>query len=552
MTVVRRLNDDSVTSRPARGSVRDVATGVSRIARGLVPLRRATPRRLVRIAGSISSYGLTLGGLARVASIRDGRDVVLVDRAGPVTADQLDRWSATVAGELTRRELVAPGGRLGVLCRSGRGFLIAAVAASRIGADVVLLHPSYRSDELRDVIRAQDLRIVVHDEELSDLLAAAGFRGRGILADASAPGLLSLPSMAALPQVDVPAPVRPGRIVLLSSGRGGRPRGAYRSPPGASSSQPVTSMLRRLDTRRGSPLMILPPLHHPLGVGFMTVALGLGCRTVVRPRFDPAETLALLEEHAVETLVTLPRMLLRLTEELGDRPPPPSLRAIVSGGGPLHPSLWRRATDAFGPVVHNVYGSVGTGWCALATPTELATAPGTIGRPAAGVEISIVGDDGEPAPVGVLGRVLVSSPAAALNRTDVHARHGQPVDTRDIGHRDHHGRLFVDARAGNVIVVDDQRIAPSAVEDTLLDHPAVADAAVAGQSGRRPGDPADARIVARVVLRAKRDQAGDADAVVEELRARLAERFGAAGSAAEVRIVSAIALTDTGQPLPLD
>lgn len=530
--------------------MRDVATGASRIARGLVPLRRATPRRLVRIAGSISAYGLTLAGMARVASIRDGRDVVLVDRAGPVTADQLDRWSATVAGELYRRELVVPGGRLGVLCRSGRGFVIASVAALRIGADVVLLHPSYRSNELGEVIRTQDLRIIVHDDELGDLLAAAGFRGRTVLADATAPGLLSLPSMAALPQVDVPAPMRPGRIVLLSSGRGGRPRSAYRSPPGASSSLPVTSMLRRLDIRRGSPLMILPPLHHPLGVGFMTVALGLGCRTVVRPRFDPAETLALLEEHAVETLVTLPRMLLRLAEELGDRPSPPSLRTIVSGGGPLLPSVWRRATHAFGPIVHNVYGSVSAGWCALATPADLAAAPGTIGRPAAGVEISIVDDDGAPAAAGVVGRVLVSSPAAALTRAETPSRHGQRVDTLDVGHRDESGRLFVDARAGNMIAVDGQRIPPAAVEDVLLEHCAVADAAVARRSGRRPGE-SGSGIAARVVVRPTADP-GEREMVVEQLHERLAERFGAAGTAAELRVVSAIPLTDTGQPLLTD
>ena len=125
----------------------------------------------------MSTYGLTLAGLCRIAATRHGRDVVLIDDAGPVTAEQLDRWSATVAGEFANRGIVVSGGKLGVLARSGRGMVVATIAANRLGADAVLLHPAFSATQLAELLRVEELRAVVHDDEFGDLLAAARFRG---------------------------------------------------------------------------------------------------------------------------------------------------------------------------------------------------------------------------------------------------------------------------------------------------------------------------------------------------------------------------------------
>ena len=524
---------------PPWSSLADVAAGSARLTRGLVPLRRATPRRLVRMARGLSAHGLTLAGLARLAAIRDGRDVVLVDAAGPVTADQLDRWSSTVAGELVRREILAAGSRLGVLCRGGRGFAVAAIAGSRVGADVVLLHTGYSANTLADVLRIEEVRAVVHDEEFGDLLGAARFRGTTIIADGAAPGVLSLRGMQALPQADAPAPAHPGQLVVLTSGTSGRPRHAHRRPAGPAAAIPVTSLFRRLAIRRRSPMLILPPLFHGYGVGSFAVALGLGCPAIVVARFDADDALRLVDEHAVETLVVVPSMLHRLGEALGDRPPPPSLRAIVSASAPLHPTVWRRAVAAFGPIVHNVYGSTEAGWCTLARPEDLAAAPGTIGRPAVGIQVHIVDERGLAAPPHTVGRVVVGSPLLddGADAGAVLRRRGGFVDTGDLGHVDEHGRYFVDGRADDMIVSGGEQVFTAAVEDVLLGHPGVADALVVGELDEDLGP----GLVAHVVVRAGHAPSED------DLAAHLADTLGAAAQPRRFRFVTAIATNDVGK-----
>lgn len=509
----------------------DVVGGATRLTRGLVPWRRATPRRLTRIARDVSTHWLTLAGLARVAAIRNGPDVVVIDGAGPVTAEQLDRWSATVAGELVHRGIIVPGGKLGVLCRNGRGLVVAVIAATRLGADAVVLHPGFESSQLAELLRVEDLRAVVHDEEFGDVLAAARYRGTSILADTTAPGVHSLRSMQALPQAELARPSRPGRVVVVTAGLSGRPRVARRVGTSANAGIPLTTLVRRLDLPRGAPMLIMAPLQQAFGLQFFALALGLGCPAVIVDRPDAARALAVIDEHRVATLVATPAGLAAIAEELGDRPAPASLASVVVGGGPLLASRWRRAVSRLGPIIHHIYGSAETGWCTVATPDDLTAAPGTVGRPAAGIELRIVDDEGRPVPVGGVGRLLVRSPMVA----DGAGNGDGAVDTGDLAHRDEAGRYFIDGRLAERIQRDGVDVFADAIEDALLAHPAVADAMV---SARPDGSDLTAEVIVR---------SGLEEPTGEELAQLVGERLGPAPVPDAVRIVTAIATSETGR-----
>lgn len=326
------------------------------LVRGLVPLRRATPRRLARLARIAVTHGRTVAGLAAAAAIRDGRAVGLVDGDGALTYDQLDRRAATVAGELHGRGVLHAGHHVGVLCRNGRGLIVAVLAASRLGADIVLLSPDIDSASLAAALREEDLHVVVHDEEFTGALAAARFRGTSIVADRSTPAQLNVRDLELLPQATAPLPDRPGRIVVRTR------------PPGwdVTASQPMSVrteiapdvLARRLPVERGSRVLILAPLAEPEGLASWAAAMVQECPVIVAGGADAAEALRLVDEHRVDTIVADDEALGRIITALGDRPGPTSIHTVVVCGA-QRSGLRPRLVDAFGPTVRIVARTVG-------------------------------------------------------------------------------------------------------------------------------------------------------------------------------------------------
>jgi len=252
------------------------------LVRGFVPLRRATPRRLARLALISKRHGRTVAGLVAAAAIRDGRAVALEDDDGALTYEQLDTRAATVAGELHRRGVLHAGHRVGVLCHNGRGLVVTMLAASRLGADVVMLAPTADGAAVAAALHEEHLHVVAADETFVETLAAARFRGTTILTDRSAPGQLNVRDLALLPQAEAPLPDRPGRILLRSTSDGDNRTGEI-EPLGA----------HRLSIPRGSSVLILAPLARRIGLQAWAAAVVQECPTVLTPTADGAATAAL-------------------------------------------------------------------------------------------------------------------------------------------------------------------------------------------------------------------------------------------------------------------
>jgi acyl-CoA synthetase (AMP-forming)/AMP-acid ligase II len=206
------------------------------------------------------------------------------------------------------------------------------------------------------------------------------------------------------------------------------------------------------------------------------------------------------------------------------------LAAVVSGAGPLHPAVADRLTKAFGPVLFNLYGSSEDGWSTLATPADLAEAPGTIGRPAAGVRITVVDDAGRPLAPGEVGHLWIAS--------SLQTRRG---DSGDLGHRDSAGRFFIDGRADDLIVTGGENVFPAEVENVLLTHPAVAEARVFAVPDEEYGALPTAHVVRRSVEPETAVRA-------EELIAYARQRLVPAKVPRSIGFVDELPLTSTGKP----
>ncbi|MGP3915834.1 AMP-binding protein [Nonomuraea sp. 10N515B] len=421
------------------------------------------PAALARMVEAYRHFHVSPAAGVAMAAARWPERRAVVDEAGSLTFAELNERAAALAAGLRRRHGVGPGRTVAVMWPNDRGFLTAVAAVSRLGADLLLLNTGLAGPRLREVLRREGAHALIAAPDLPPV-DVAGPRVTD-LDELTREGGLS----GAGPQEP---PRRAGRLVLLTSGTTGTPKGAPRSLSPAGLAEPFISMLATVPLRSGEPLLIAPPLFHGLGLLWYGAALVLGCPVVLLRRFDAGAVLDALAAERAGALVAVPIMLKRL---LACAPRPlPDLRVVLCGGSALPPALGTAFMDAYGEVLYNLYGSTEAGWASLATPADLRAAPGTVGRPPRGATVRVAGPDGAEQPPGEVGRVLVAGGLTFTGAAD-----GLLI-TGDLGHRDDSGLLFIDGRDDDMIVSGGENVFPQEVENLLARRPGVADVAVLG------------------------------------------------------------------------
>lgn len=230
--------------------------------------------------------------------------------------------------------------------------------------------------------------------------------------------------------------------------------------------------MHALELHRDEPVVVAPSLAHGHGLSVLTAALVVGAPAVLAHGQDGSGLVDLVHAHAAGVLAVVPAQLAAVLDVLEAEVAGgavgvglPSLRRVATGSAPLSQELVERTRRALGDRLVDFYGSSEAGTATIAAPVDLRDAPGTVGRPAAGVRVEIVGDDGSPVPAGVVGRVRVTSPWRAV------AADG--VDVGDLGHLDTEGRLFLDGRLDDVVVVGGHNVSRTRVRDWFADQPGV-------------------------------------------------------------------------------
>ncbi len=459
-------------------------------------LQPISPLHLVAVVRALRAYGEFGAGIT-LAAVRDRDGVALIDERGALTFGELDARSNALANEW-RRAGLPPGSTVAILARNHRGLLDALFAATKTGARIVLLNTDFGTDQLRDVVAREDAELLVYDEEYAGIIADIELRHGTFRAWADRPGPDTIDTL--IERRDSSPPPAPGvspKIIILTSGTSGTPKGATRSVP--RSLLPLAGLLDKAPFRPGDVTECCAPMFHSLGFGHAMIALLMGSTLVVRRRFDPARTLQSLAEHNASALIVVPIMLSRI---LDAHPAPdgfPALRIIFIAGSQLGEALCTRAMETFGPVVYNLYGSTEVAYASVATPKDLQDEPGCVGQVVRGAVVKIYDDDGKEVPTGTTGRIFVGNSAQFDGYTGGGTKetiHGL-MSSGDVGHFDFARRLFVDGRDDEMIVSGGENVFPGEVEDTLAGHPEVADVAVIGV----PDDAYGQRLRSFVVVR---------------------------------------------------
>jgi acyl-CoA synthetase (AMP-forming)/AMP-acid ligase II len=472
-------------------------------------LRPTRPDKALRIANAVRRWGPTPAAGYTASAIRDPDGTAIVDELGTLTFDEVHRRTNALAHSLSDAG-IKEGDAIAIMIRNHRGFIDATVACSKLGADALYLNTAFAGPQITEVVKREKPVALIYDAEFEELTHDAGQRRKRFIAwpgtageaggrcgEAPKDPLLEDLIEAGDPS-DVVPPESKGRVVILTSGTTGSPKGAQRKQP--ESLDPAAALFSKIPLRAGEPTMIAAPMFHSWGFVHFTLGMGLGSTLVLRRKFDPEDTLSATAQHECTALVVVPVMLQRIMElpaETIDRYDLRALRVIAASGSALPGELSLRLMDRFGDVLYNLYGSTEVAWATIATPEDLRAAPGTAGRPPRGTVVKLLDEDGAEVPEGETGRIFVGNEMAFEGYTGGGSKEnlGGLLSSGDVGHFDSGGRLFIDGRDDEMIVSGGENVFPREVEDLLADHDAVDEVAVIGVDDEQFGQRLKAFVV---------------------------------------------------------
>jgi O-succinylbenzoic acid--CoA ligase len=241
------------------------------------------------------------------------------------------------------------------------------------------------------------------------------------------------------------------------------------------------------------------PLFHVGGIAMVVRCALYGCALELEGRFDLDRTIAALHDHSITHASLVPQTLGRVLEA-GPLRFSPKLRALLIGGGPSHPEVLAEARSRGLPVLQT-YGL--TEATSQVATERLADADGTTsGPPLPGLEVRIVDGEGRALPTGAEGDIEVRGLTVMrgyFQNPEATARtlQGGWLHTGDLGALDARGRLRVFARRSDLILSGGENVYPAELEQLLVGHPAVAEAAVVGVEDPRWGQVPVAVLVAK-------------------------------------------------------
>ncbi|GAC1385827.1 MAG: long-chain-fatty-acid--CoA ligase FadD2 [Marmoricola sp.] len=502
------------------------------------------PATLARIGIALKRWGLGFAGGIAALGVRCPQDIGVIDELGALTWGEIDVRSTRLAHGL--RDLgVGEGDSVAVLCRNHRYFLEVSTAIARLGADILYLNTSFAAPQLGEVCAREKPTVIVYDEEFEELIDRSGVTVQRVIAWTESPTSLAqrtnveeLIARASVGRLKPPA--RLSRPVILTSGTTGTPKGAPRSEAGLDAAVALLSGLR---FKAGGTTHIAAPLFHTWGWAHLNLAMLLGSTVVLRRKFDPEECLRVIEEYRCDGLIVIPVMLQRMLQlapeqRAGDYS---SLTVVASSGSALPGDLATQWMDTFGDNLYNTYGSTEVAWATIASPADMRAAPGTAGIAPPNTVVRIVDEKGEEVPTGTSGRIFVGNTMLFEGYTGGGSK--EVIDglmsTGDVGRVDVYGRLFVEGRDDEMIVSGGENVFPKEVEDCLVRHDGVVEAAAIGVDDDEFGK----RLRAFVVVQA------DVDLNADVLKAWIRENLARYKVPREIVFIPELPRNATGKVL---
>lgn len=450
---------------------------------------------------------MQIGEIIRRAGVMFGDAPAFVEGARVVSFRDFDEATDRLGNALLAEGL-KPGERVGVLMPNSVGCLVAYYALAKSGLVRVPLNLRETASDHAYKIADSGARAVIYSAE----------------GKAEAEMVIGPEQFAALIQKASPAPCKIDRALDApyrlgyTGGTTGKPKAVTLTTEGELAE--LAAFLVDLVPDLGPEATFLhsSPIAHASGA-FVLPALVKGTRSVIMPKFDAAQFVALAEqEHATHTFL-VPTMLAMILEEPGLPAAKLSFKRICYGASPIAPALLTRAIARFGKVFAQTYGQAESPMVITCLKPEDHDRVGSCGRPFFLAEVAVFDDEDRPLKPGETGEIVVRGPqlmARYWNRPDATTaafRNGW-LHTGDLGTMDADGFFYILDRKNDMLISGGYNVYPREVEDVLLACDGVVEAAVVGLPDEKWGDRVHAVIAGRAGL--------DTDAVLKACKGKLA------------------------------
>lgn len=488
----------------------------------------------------------------RHAAVTPDKPAVIVAETGAImTYADLDAASNRVA-QLFRARRLQPEARVAFFLTNTPYYFALLWGAQRAGLRFVAVSSQLTAQEVDYILTDSGAELLVAGADLASVATAlevpcARFSLGGAIAGFSS-WEDAVDAMPATPIADETA----GAAMLYSSGTTGRPKGIRHATPPDPAIDAVTPLTMLAQGFFGlgpdSIYLSTAPLYHAAPLGWTMALHKLGGTVVLMRKFDPEAALAFIEQYKCNSGQFVPThfvRMLKLPDKTRAKYDVSSIKVAIHAAAPCPVPVKRAMIDWWGPVIDEYYaGTEGNGFAAIKAAQWLERA-GSVGRNMGEATLHICDEVGNELPPRSEGTVYFQGPRPFEYHNDAERtaqtrnKHGWTT-LGDVGWVDEEGYLYLTDRKSFMIISGGVNIYPQEVENLLVGHPKVADAAVVGA----PHDDLGEQVVA-VIQPVNMADAGDE--LAAELIAYCRQSLSGVKTPRRIDFTAALPRHDTGK-----
>ncbi len=425
--------------------------------------------------------------------------------------DQVERF----AGGLDSLAL-KPDSKLGLLCLNQKEYLIALLGALLKGLPVVPYNFMLTPEDLIYITQDAGVdHLVVNPAFIKPETAPFFSKFKVRITTSPAPDL-GLPVEGTIPFDDFLQSAQPDKaqsrhsrtegipdVIMYTSGTTAKPKGVILNESMFDANSKGVEV--HLPLQREDRAIMALPLFHSFGNMIALLILRVGGTLILLPQFQPKAILSIIDRHQATVLPLVPTIYSFLVQLVArGEYNLSSLRYCISGGAALPHALLHKVEDVMKVTVLEGYGLTETSPVISVNTIKEGSVVSSVGPVLPNVQVKIVDEQGQAVPPGDVGEIFVKGTTVMSGywKLPEESREALTADgwfkTGDLGHLDEQGRLYISAgRKKDLIIRAGENVAPLAIENVLINHPALMEAAAVGIPHQRLGE----QVVACVVLK---------------------------------------------------